>query len=199
MLTRTEEWVGVAPADDVLVFSKLYNDYFPRIYNYVFYRVNDYHDTDDLTSEIFVKIFTNLGCYHAEKAPLPVWIFSIARNAVIDYYRRRARMCTPLEVMTDLTDSEPSPDDRVAFYEMQQHLREALASLPQREREIIGLKFWSGFSNRQIAGFTGISESNIGVILFRSMRRLRQILKSMGFEGCDRNEIFRNENTKFDV
>ncbi|BBB90649.1 MAG TPA: sigma-70 family RNA polymerase sigma factor [Methylomusa anaerophila] len=180
-LTQMEEEAW-SKSDDERFFGEIYREYFPRIYNYVLYRVNNHHDADDLSNEIFVKIFTSLNRYQAEKASLPVWIFSIARNSVIDHYRRGLQPATSLDVISDLSDSRPGPDDTVASRELWQHLREALASLSQREREIIALKFWSGFSNREIAGVIGISESNTGVTLFRAMRRLRLILESQGVE-----------------
>lgn len=172
----------VFQADYNQVYGEIYRDYFPRIYNYVFYRVNNYHDADDLSSEIFVKLFANLDRYHSEKAPLPVWIFRIARNTVIDYYRRNLRLSAPLNTISETSDPQPGPDERAISQEIQQHLRVALSSLSHREREIIALKFWSGFSNREIAEVIGISESYTGVTLFRAMRRLRLTLESQGVE-----------------
>jgi len=181
--TQAEEKSLVSLTDDDRDFIDLYNVYFSRVYNYVHYRVNGFHETDDLTSQIFIKLFTKLKYYRPEKAPVSVWIFSIARNTVTDYYRRRGRNTyASLEETAELADSGSSPDDAVAFKEMRQHLHWALAALTQREREIIALKFWSGLTNRDIAKITGNSESNTGVILFRAMRRLRQILESRGID-----------------
>ncbi|CVK19418.1 RNA polymerase sigma factor [Sporomusa sphaeroides] len=182
-LTQMEEGAWLTPDNDShRFFDEIYREYFPRIYHYVLYRVSNYHDADDLSNEIFVKLFTSLNRYQREKASLPVWIFTIARNTVIDYYRRNSRPVTSLEAIPDFSDSRPGPEDKAVTRELRQHLREALASLSQREREIIALKFWSEFSNREIAGFIGISESHTGVILFRAMRRLRLILESQGVE-----------------
>lgn len=179
--TQARERLSCPPADDDRAFIELYNAYFSRVYNYVHYRVNDFHDADDLTSQIFTKLLTKLKYYRPEKAPFSVWIFTIARNTVTDYYRRRVRNTyTSLEETVELTDSGFSPDDAVASKEMRQHLHSALAALGQREQEIIALKFWSGCTNRDIAKLIGISESNTGVILFRAIRRLRQILESRG-------------------
>lgn len=183
MPTQTEEisLAALANDQDDRTFIELYNSYFPRVYNYVHYRINDFHDADDLTSQIFAKLFSKLKYYQPERAPFSAWIFSIARNTVTDYYRRlRLNPSTPLEETGELMDFRPSPDEAVASDEMRQHLHRALASLSQREREVIALKFWSGFSNRDIAGLMGISESNTGVILYRAMRRLRLILESQG-------------------
>lgn len=187
MLTQAEETSLIALAnDDGSAFTELYNYYFPRVYNYVHYRVDDFHAADDLTSQIFEKLFSRLKYYRSEKATFSAWLFSIARNTITDYYRSRMRThFTSLEITAEFIDSEPGPADIVAFNETQQHLLKALASLNQRERDIIALKFWIGSSNRDIARLVGISESNTGVILFRAMRRLRIILESQGMNIYD--------------
>jgi RNA polymerase sigma-70 factor (ECF subfamily) len=181
-LSQAEKTSLIALAnDDGSAFTELYNDYFPRVYNYVHYRVADFHAAEDLTSQIFEKLFSRLKYYQSEKAAFSTWLFSIARNTITDYYRSRMRTnFTSLEITAELIDSEPGPDDMAAVNETQQHLLKALASLNQRERDIIALKFWSGCSNRDIAKFVGISESNTGIILFRAMKRLRKILESQG-------------------
>ncbi len=162
-------------------FTEFYNEYFPRIYNYVYYRVNDPHDADDITSLIFFKLFEKRSYYNSDKAPIFAWVFSIARNTVTDYYRQRARCtATSLEIAEDLIDSGLTPDEIVASNEMRRHLHKALASLSDRERDIIALKFWSGITNREIAKIIGLSESNIGVTLYRAMRRLRHIMEIQG-------------------
>lgn len=182
MLTQAEEKSLIALVDeDSSAFTVLYNNYFPRVYNYVHYRVDDFHAADDLISQIFEKLFSKLKYYRPEKAIFSAWLFSIARNTITDYYRSQMRThSTSLELTAETIDSEPGPDDIVAFCETQQHLKKALTSLTQRERDIIAMKFWSGSSNRDIARFVGISESNTGIILFRAMRRLRIILERQG-------------------
>lgn len=182
MLTGAEETSMVALANnDNSAFTELYTYYFPRVYNYVHYRVNDFYAADDLTSQIFEKLFSRLRYYQSEKATFSAWLFSIARNTITDYYRSRTRAhFTTLELTAELIDSKPDPGDVAVLNETQQHLRKALASLTHRERDIIALKFWSDLSNREIAKFIGISESNTGIILFRAMRKLRIILQSQG-------------------
>lgn len=180
--THTEEIPLISLANDAdRAFTEIYNNYFPRIYNYVHYRVSDFHAADDLVSQIFEKLFSRFKYYQSEKASFSTWLFTIARNTIIDYYRSQMRNhSTSLEITEELIDSEPDPCDVVAFNETQQKLLKALSSLTQRECDIIALKFWSGLSNRDIARLTGISESNTGVILFRAMHRLRIILESQG-------------------
>lgn len=184
---QTEETSSISLAnDDQSEFVELYKDYFPRIYNYVHYRVDDFNAAEDLTSQIFEKLFSKLNSYQSDKAPLSAWIFSIARNAITDYYRSRKNThFISLELAVEPVDSKLDPSDITVLNETQRHLRKALALLNQRERDIIALKFWGGFSNRDIAKLIGISESNTGVILFRAMRRLRIILESQGLSFYD--------------
>ncbi len=163
-------------------FTELYNEYFPRINNYVHYRVADFHAAEDLTSQIFEKVFVKNHYYQERKGPFSVWLFRIARNTITDYYRSRKRIHTTSldEYEKDIIDHEPDPVVIVELNEIQQHLLKAIGSLSQREQEIIALKFWSDLSNREIAQLIGVSESNTGVILFRAMKQLRKILTSQG-------------------
>ena len=164
-------------------FAKLYNNYFPRIYNYVHYCVSDFHVADDIVSQIFEKLFTKYSYYQKEKASFSTWLFTIARNTITDYYRSKSKAhITSLETCEEIMDSQKDPCDAVAFNETQKELLKALSTLSPRESHIIALKFWNGFSNREIAKITGISESNTGVILFRAMQRLRIILESQGLK-----------------
>lgn len=174
--------VSLAGKDDNnSAFTQLYKEYFPRIYNYVHYRVSDFYAADDIISQVFEKLLLRLNCYQSEKASFSTWLFTIARNTIIDYYRSQSRAhCNLTEITSEFMDSEPDPGEVVAFNEIQQNLLKALSSLNQRECEVITLKFWSGHSNKCIAKLMDISESNTAVILFRARQRLRSVLESQG-------------------
>jgi RNA polymerase sigma-70 factor (ECF subfamily) len=105
----------------------------------------------------------------------PGWLFRIARNEVGQFYRRQ-RPQTSLDARLDLPSPKESPFEAAARQEELAALLAALAELSPREQEIIALKFASGLSNRQIAEATGLSDSNVGVILFRAIRKLRDRL-----------------------
>lgn len=90
IVTQVEkrELIGLVQKDETSL-TELYNVYFPRINNYVHYRVADYHDAEDLVSQILEKVFTKSHSYQENKAPFSVWLFRIARNTITDYYRSR--------------------------------------------------------------------------------------------------------------
>jgi RNA polymerase sigma factor (sigma-70 family) len=155
-------------------FVAIYDHYFPRVYNYVRYRVREADAADDITSEIFERAWSNMGRYRPERAPLAVWLFAIARNAVNDHLRAEwRRRWLPFEAMRDHPGNDPQPEEIAARNETRTRLLSAVARLTQRERDILGLKFGAGLTNRNIGELAGLSESNVGVILYRAVRRLR--------------------------
>jgi len=152
-------------------WEALYRQELPRIYNFFRYRTGDSALAEDLTSITFEKAWRARHQHRRDLAAFSTWLFAIARNVAIDHFRRR-RVELPIEEL----DEAPAPDDieadthrRLQF----RRLSRLLAELPDRERELLALKYGSGCTNREIAGLTGMSESNIGTILYRTLQRLR--------------------------
>ena len=151
-------------------WNAVYTDQLPRIYNFFRYRVG--HDVaEDLTATTFEKAWRKRDQYRGNPAGFATWLFTIARNVANDYFRQSPNV-VGLELALHLP-SPHSPDgdlEREAEFEQLSHL---LAQLPPREREIIALKYGAELNNRQIAGQLHLSESNIGSILYRTIRKLR--------------------------
>jgi RNA polymerase sigma-70 factor (ECF subfamily) len=168
---------------DATAFATLYDHYFSRVYNYVRYRLQDVDTADDITAQVFERVLNNLGSYRPEKAPFSAWLFAIARNAVNDHLRsQRRRRWLSLDTLWGWSSSDPQPVDMVAADEVQAKLLAAVARLGSRERDLIGLKFAAGLTNRRIAELTGLSHNNVGIILYRAVRQLRAELKAQGVE-----------------
>jgi RNA polymerase sigma-70 factor (TIGR02952 family) len=158
-------------------FAAIYDHYFPRVYNYVRYRVRDAETADDVTAQVFERALVRIGSYRPERAPFVAWLFGIARNAVNDHLRaKRRRRWLSLEVLRDRASAEPQPEEVAIHSETHAELLAAVAGLSDRERDLIALKFAAGLTNRRIAELTGLSESNVGVILYRAIRKLRDYL-----------------------
>jgi RNA polymerase sigma-70 factor (ECF subfamily) len=162
-------------------FAAIYDHYFPRVYNYVRYRVRDAETADDVTAQVFERALVSISSYRPERGPFAPWLFAIARNAVNDHLRaQRRRRWLSLEVLRDRASAEPQPEEVAIRSEIHAELVAAAASLNDRERDLIALKFAAGLTNRRIAELTGLSESNVGVILYRAMQRLRAELSAPG-------------------
>ena len=155
-------------------FAELYEQYLPKVFRYIQYRVNSMQLTEDLTSATFEKALVNFSRYSSDKAKFSTWIFSIARNVVIDHYRVSQRKQTaPLEEASEVASKDPSPEEELFQGEELARLQGYLAQLQQDEQEIIRLKFVAELNNRQIAKMLGLSESNVGTRLYRAVRKLR--------------------------
>jgi len=160
-------------------FAAVYDHYFPRVYNYVRYRVSDAATADDLTAQVFERVLTKIKHYDPKRGPFAAWLFAIARNTVNDHLRaRRRHRWLSLEALRDWSSDEPQPEDLVVRNESHAEMLAAVACLNNRQRNLIALKFGAGLSNRRIAELTGLSESNVGVILYRSVRQLRVALSA---------------------
>jgi RNA polymerase sigma-70 factor (ECF subfamily) len=154
-------------------WEALYRQELPRIYNFFRYRIGDDAMAEDLTSITFQKAWRARHQHRRDLAAFSTWLFAIARNVAVDYFRRRR-----VELPIDELNEASAPGDLEAETLRRQQFRRLsvlLAELPDRERELLALKYGSGFTNREIAGLTGVSESNIGTILYRTLRKLRTL------------------------
>ncbi len=172
------EAASIAAAQvDPAAFAAIYDYYFPGVYTYVRYRLTDPQVVDDVTAQIFEKVLGSLSRFDTQQGNFAVWLFTIARNAVTDHLRKR-RSWLSLDQVPDHPSALPQPEERAIQQEETEALLHALLGLPDRERDLLALKFAAQLSNRRIAALTGLSESNVGVIVYRALKRLRTILQT---------------------
>jgi RNA polymerase sigma-70 factor (ECF subfamily) len=158
-------------------FEEVYDGYFARIYNYIRYRVIDRGATDDLVSAVFEKVLDKYDSFDPARAPLEPWLFAIARNTLNDHFRRRkVRGSLSITDREENIASAESVEGAAQKSETDALLLAAVARLEDQERELIAMKFTLGMTNRDIAAQAGLGESNVGVILFRAMKKLRELL-----------------------
>lgn len=159
---------------DAHSFGQAYELYFPRVYNYIRYRISEPAVADDLTSITFHKALDHLARFDSERASFSTWLLVIARNSVNDHLRKTGRRRLSLKLWwRPQTTSEMNPEKIMIVDEERDSLLAAIARLSARERDILGLKFAAGKTHRSIAAVVGQSESNIGVIVHRAMEKLR--------------------------
>jgi RNA polymerase sigma factor (sigma-70 family) len=155
-------------------FARLYDQFMPKVFRYINYRIVDAHTAEDLTSMVFEKALTKFKSYDSAKAGFSTWIFSIARNTLIDHYRtHKSDQNVPLENALPLSVETLSVEDVLTREEECQMLQKCVKELSAQEQEIISLKFGAEMTNREIAKMTGLSDSNVGTITFRAVRKLR--------------------------
>lgn len=163
-------WGRAVPAAEV-DWDAVYAEQLPRVYNYLRYRVGDGPVAEDLTSITFEKAWRSRNRYRRELAGFATWLMAIARNVVVDHYRSRMRHVSIDEAGTVSTGI--TPDDLAERRSDLERLGLLLETLPDRERELIALKYGAELTNRAIAAQMGLSESNVGTLLHRTVQTLR--------------------------
>lgn len=167
---RILEWLAPAVPAEAVDWDAVYREEMPRVFNYFRYRGFERATAEDLTSATFEKAWRARERYRKDRAAVSTWLLAIARNTAVDHLRR-SRPAVPLEEASLRDDETP---ETAALREAQsRRLQALLAALPERERELLALKYGAGATNRAIAALTGLGESNVGTILHRTIGALR--------------------------
>ncbi len=167
---RILEWLAPAVPVEAVDWDAVYREEMPRVFSYFRYRGFERTTSEDLTSATFEKAWRARDRYRKDRAAVSTWLLAIARNVAIDHLRR-SRPAVPLDEASLREDETP---ETVALREAQsRRLQALLAALPERERELLALKYGAGATNRAIATITGLGESNVGTILHRTVGALR--------------------------
>ncbi|HLO15193.1 MAG TPA: sigma-70 family RNA polymerase sigma factor [Anaerolineales bacterium] len=171
MTSQTNALKGTHILAKDIDWEAAYKEYLPRVYNFFRYRVNDRALAEDLTSATFEKAWRGRSRFRQDLSAFSTWLFTIARNVATDHFRRRRNEIS--------LESAREPADSVSLEEIVQRnhdtevLHARISQLPVRERELIAFKYGAGLNNREIARLTRLSESNVGIILFRVVQKLR--------------------------
>ncbi len=160
-------------------FSILFDYFYPKIFRYVSFRVNR-EDVEDLVADVFLRVVDKIKKYQKKsRGNFSAWVFRIAHNLVIDFYRQKKeylQLTDPEtgELQFDIPDTDFNPAENAIHQEEHQKIREILKKLSDIHREVLELKFLEGFSNAEIAEIIGKSEGNVRVIQLRALRELRK-------------------------
>ncbi len=161
-------------------FGKLYDYYFPKVYAFVAAKVTSQDDAEDLTSDIFMKILENIQRFEWRGLPFGAWVFRIARNVLNDFYlRHKKHQTSDLEKAYDVSDHEEktSPHLKASHSELSEKIQRLMRTLPERDASVLQLKFFSGLNNREIMGVLGLSESNVAIIIYRNLKKMKPDLQ----------------------
>jgi RNA polymerase sigma-70 factor, ECF subfamily len=157
-------------------FADAYDEQAWNVFGFFAYRVASRGDAEDLTQQTFERALRAWSRYDPERAPLGVWLISIARNLLVDHYRRNG--ASPRQQPLDAASEEQLGSELpAANLGIDPDLAEALATLSPRDREIVALRFGADLSGPEIAAATGLSLANVQQILSRSLRKLRAKLE----------------------
>ena len=159
-------------------FGLLYDKHVDAIYRYVYYRVRDDAEAEDLTSDVFMRALKAMPRYEPRQAFL-AWLYRIARNAVIDRARRaRTQVSFEDALAHPNADKVVEPDAALLALSDSAVVREAMAHLTPLQQEVIVLRYMEGFSTAEIAVLVGKREGTVRGIQFRALAALRELIPS---------------------
>ncbi len=163
---------GEPSALDAGAFEALFRECGADVHGYAISLLGDRSAAEDVTAIAFERLYRSRSRLDHRRGTPRAWLFAIARNAALDELRRRRRQ--PGYELGDELTVDRDCGEAIEHVERRITVRDALAGLPLREREVVLLKFYGQLSNGELARALQISESNAGTRLHRALTRLRE-------------------------
>ncbi len=168
---------------DPEAFGQLYERHVDRIYSYIYYRVGNEADTEDLVARTFYQAMASLQRYTDRGAPFAAWLYRIAHNLVANYHRGRRRwQLLPLDDLEISNRPADGPDHAAENAERRQALWGAILRQPEERQRLLILKFADRLSNDEIGRLMGRTESSIKSLYHRTLKSFRADLEARGWQ-----------------
>lgn len=175
-LEEEERLIARAHAGDADAFSALYQAYVQAVYRFLLLRVSDPSLAEDLTGEVFLRAVDSLPRYSSRGLPFGAWLFRIARDRLIDYYRQKARRPSA-ELNDNLLSDLPDPGDLAAAEEMALSLRQAMRRLTDEQRDVIQFRFMEEWTLEETARAMNKSVNAIKALQHRALSALNRLMQ----------------------
>ncbi len=175
-LTDEPKLVRQAKTGDSEAFGVLYDAYMERIYRFIYFRVEDQQTAEDISSQVFLKAWENLGRFQIGGTPFLAWLYTIAHNAVIDHYRTRKVTASLEDVRLSYPGHAESVENGIDSAVEMKSIKTALLTLTDDQRQVLLLKFIDEMSNEEIAQHLGKREGAIRALQMRGLKALAKRL-----------------------
>ncbi len=155
--------------------ASLYEEYYDRIAHYVFVRIGNKAEAEDIAGEVFLKALKNLKSYREQGVPMQGWLFRIAHNMMVDYLRKAEKQKTvPLDSIVIMDDSDPA-DSAEKNIELER-VKRAMTQLTDEQQEVINLRFFGGLTSKEVGTVMNKNDGAVREMQRAAMERLRGIL-----------------------
>lgn len=171
--TELKQILQKAQNGNTEAFARLYDEFAEKLYRFVYFRVGHKEVAEDILSDTFVKAWQKIGSVSSSES-LSGWLYQIARNNVIDYYRVKKDFL-PLDEVVDFLIDAVNPVDTVNLSLEQAKTLEILKGLTLEQQAVIKYKFFEDLSNEEIAQILGKTEGSIRVIQHRAIIKLKEL------------------------
>ncbi len=173
--TLKSEVFEAAKNGDSEAFGTIYKLYFNAIFRFIYYRTSHQETAEDLTEQVFSKAWVSLPRLQGDRTKLQGWLYQIARNAVIDNFRKNKEVIG-LEAIESLPSYEATALETLEVLGDKKVLLEAISELSVEQQAVIKLRFLEDFDIEEIANLLGKSAGNVRIIQYRALKVLRSIL-----------------------
>jgi len=175
--TSNEDKLIEQAKTDPEAFGQLYEIYVEKIYNYIYYRIGNHHDAEDLTAKVFHRALNHIPRYNNKGVPFAAWLYRIAHNLVANWHRDHSRrQIVALESTTLTGDKRENPAHAAERTNERELLLAAIQKLPGERQELLTLKFIERMSNAEIGRLMGRSEGAIKALYHRTLVSLKGLL-----------------------
>lgn len=163
---------------DPRALGQIYDQYVDRIYAYIYHRVGQAEQAEDLTGQVFMRMLEAIRAGQGWKTSFSGWLYRIAHNLVIDFYRRRGRASfVDIDEAPPIVATEDEPARRVQANLDREDLRAALNQLTEEQAQVITLRFLEDLSIAEVAAIMGKNEGAIKALQYRAVLALRRIMQ----------------------
>lgn len=175
-----------AKKGDEGAISALYQAYVDRIFNYIAYRLGgDKKTAEDLTGDVMVRMVKELPKYKITRVPFEAWLYRIASNHVVDYFRRNNKVIES-NLPESLASNEPDPESHLVNQQTLHLLRTSLTQLKPDEQFLLSLRFFERKSHEDMSRMLGKSISSIRTMQHRALKRLADLM-AIKHDGSNEN------------
>jgi RNA polymerase sigma-70 factor, ECF subfamily len=171
---RIRDLVDLAVKGDAESFGRLYDLLINDVYRYFYYHTTSSHDAEDLAARTFVRAWRAISSFRWKGKPFESWLFTLARNQLMDFYRERRTPVAPLDERRP--DPGPGPEGMAMALSDAEQTRAALQKLTEEQRQVLVLKFFMDRANREIAEIMGKKEGTIRALQMRALQAMRRRL-----------------------
>lgn len=176
--TNPKELIRLAKNGDKNAFGLLYKSYYVPIFRYIYARIKNKEDTEDLVQTVFMKAYRSIQTFKEKNQEPLAYFFTVARNTVIDYFRKsKYTSVKDVEFFENIADHKGSPEELFEQNENSKFLYKSIQELSENQREIIILKFINELSNKEIANLLGKKEDAIRQMQSRALKVLREKIR----------------------
>lgn len=173
---REKALVHRAIKRDRAAFTQLYDRFVDKIYKYIYYKVGSKTEAEDLTGQVFLKAWEAIGSYQWTERPFAAWLYRIAHNLVVDYFRTK-RDASSLDDITGLEHPGTDLDDIIQHHLTAETLRHALKRLTRDQQQVIVLRFLEGYNTAEVAQIMGKQPGAVRTLQHRALAGLNNVFR----------------------